>query len=838
MSRISAGEAYVSISCDNKNLLAGLREAGQKIQETSRTFSAASSSLNPSLNVGGADAFRSALREVRREAEQTANAAKKLSDRFVITAGDVWHAFSGMARGLSSLLGGVGDQFDKMTLRTGLSTQALSEYAHAAEMCGASISDVEGAMRSMAAQLVAAQNGSSRAQKAFSILGLSVDAIAGRSPEEQFDAIARAISSIEDPTQRAGAALKIFGSAGTSLLPLFAQGPDGLAKLRDEARELGVSIDGETAKLGAAFKDSMTRLRASVQGLGLAVSKLLTPYLVELANAAARTLAQISALAERHPVLTKTILATAAAVAGLTSAVFLSGKAWAAMTGAMTTAMRVLTGLKAAVLANPWLALAAAITGAVAAIAAYKSAMSNVPKLETDARDKLEAGEAAAAQARADLERLKTLEDISKRQRLSNSEVSEAARLAESLRQSYGDLGISVDAVAGKISGAAAAQDKLNAKILEARRQTLQASINEARTNESTGAIEMDIAKNSVSDWDAIIGKKYGQSWKEYFTEGLKIYGSTDELKLAMVQDDPKFKARVAAAKEKNRAQIATWQAELDAMNASAQHAAEQTAEAAAPDAAAVVTMGASVADFIDAGTEEEKSALDRKIDQIKKKREELIQELRRLADPSGEVDWTDADAVDRLFASSPAAQQYQQQALQVDASAQRQIAQAQAEDARQRQAEQARLAEKQRAEAEAAAKKKAEDDKQLADAQQKYWERHAAPQEKLAAAAVELQTAMRELVEAQRGQDNATIAAALNKLGEAEDKYASLEEAVNATSEAIGHSVGGTFSAWQASSIAAVDFDKQSLREAKTQTGFLRQIAQNTRQHGAAVFA
>ena len=837
MSRISAGEAYVSISCDNKNLLAGLREAGQKIQETSRTFSAASSSLNPSLNVGGADAFRSALREVRREAEQTANAAKKLSDRFVITAGDVWHAFSGMARGLSSLLGGVGDQFDKMTLRTGLSAEALSEYAHAAEMCGASISDVEGAMRSMAAQLVAAQNGSSRAQKAFSILGLSVDAIAGRSPEEQFDAIARAISSIEDPTQRAGAALKIFGSAGTSLLPLFAQGPDGLAKLREEARALGVSIDSETATLGANFTDSMTRLRAAVQGLGLAISKLLTPYLVELANAAARTLAQISALAERHPVLTKTILATAAAVAGLTSAVFLSGKAWGAMTGAMTTAMRVLTGLKAAVLANPWLALAAAITGAVAAIAAYKSAMSNVPKLETDAKDALEAGEAAAAQARADLERLKTLEDISKRQRLSNSEVSEAARLAESLRQSYGDLGISVDAVAGKISGATAAQDKLNAKILEGRKQTLQAAINEARTNESTGAIEMDIAKNSVSDWDAIIGKKYGQSWKDYFTS-FDTYGSTDELKLAMVEDDPKFKARVKAAKEKNRAQIATWQAELDAMNASAQRTAEQTAEAAAPDASAVVTMGASVADFIDAGTEEERSALDRKIDQIKRKREELIQELRRLADPSGEVDWTNADEVDKLFASSPTAAQYQQQALQVDASAQRQIQQAQAEEARRQQAEQARLAEKQRAEAEAAAKKKADDDKQLADAQQKYWERHAAPQEKLAAAAVELQTAMRELVEAQRGQDSATIAAALNKLGEAEDKYASLEEAVNATSEAIGHSVGGTFSAWQASSIAAVDFDKQSLREAKTQTGFLRQIAQNTRSHGAAVFA
>ena len=120
MSRISAGEAFVSVSVDNKNLLSGLKEASARIQETTRTFNASKSALNPNLSISNADAFRASLREVRREAEQTANVARKLSDRFVITAGDIYHAFRGVASTLTNLLGGMGDEFDKMAARTGL----------------------------------------------------------------------------------------------------------------------------------------------------------------------------------------------------------------------------------------------------------------------------------------------------------------------------------------------------------------------------------------------------------------------------------------------------------------------------------------------------------------------------------------------------------------------------------------------------------------------------------------------------------------------------------------------------------------------------------------------
>lgn len=833
--KISAGEAFVSVSVKNDNLISGLKQASEQIRATARDFSAQNAALSPNLSISGSDAFRASLREVRREAEQTANAAKKLSDRFVITAGDIYHAFRGVASTLGNLLGGMGDQFDKMAARTGVSVGALSEYAHAAKICGASIGDVEGALRSMATQLVAAQNGSARARKSFEILGLNIDEIAGKSPEKQFDQIARAISSIADPTERAGAAMKIFGAAGASLLPLFSEGPDGLQKLREEARRLGVSIDAETAKIGAEFTDATTRLKSAFSGVGISLSKLLTPALIEASNSVARIVSAITGFVENNPILTKSIGGVVAGIAGLTSAIFVGTKAFAGISTAAATLGRVLAGLKAAILVNPWLALAGAIAAAVAAVAAYRAAVSGVPKFSDSAKTALDEGEAAREQDRANLERLKTLEQISQKQQLSNGEIAEAARLAEQLRQKYGDVGISVDTVTGKIKGASAAQAELNERMNENRKRELAAAIKEAQTNIDTGALDLEMAKNRVSDWDAIIGKKYGQTWKDYFTSWDR-YDTTDELKLAMVKDDPKFQARLNASKEKTRAQIASWQAELDALS---QTAVRSTVDAIQETATgATVTESDAVADFIKKGTEEEKSALDQRIDAIKDRRNRLIAELRKLADPNGEVDWNDSNAVDALFRTNPNAAAYQRQALAVDASANAQIQREQDKARQQAEAERIRQAEIERqAEAERQ-RKQQEGDKALAEAERKRFEKFASPLERLALAEQDLQQAMNDLTAAQQTGDSATIAAALNRLGETEDKYQNVSDAVADMAANVGRSVGGTFNAWQAATVASVDYDKQTLIEQRTQTGYLRQIVSNTRRGNAAVFA
>lgn len=847
MSRIRAGEAFVAVSVDNKNLISGLREASARIRETSQTFSSASSVLNPELKISGADAFSASLREIRKEAVETANAAKKLSDRFVITAGDVWNAFRGLASNLGGLLGGIGDQFDKMSLRTGLSTTALSEFAHAAAISGASVSDIEGAMRSLASQLVAAENGSSRAEKAFSILGLDVQKIASLSPERQFEEVARAIASIKEPTERAGAAMRIFGSAGAALLPLFANGPDGLAKLRAEARALGVSIDAETAKMGADFTDATTRLKTALQGVGLSVAKILTPALIELANAATRIFSAFSNLVKNNPVLSSSLLGIAGAVATLTSGVYLASNAWTLLSGAVASASKVLSKASALALANPWTALAVAIGAAVAAVAAYKFAVSNVPKFSSDAQDALEAGKAEREQDRADLERLRTLEKISLRQKLSNEEIAEAARLAERLRQRYGDVGIEVDAVAGSIKGATSAQAELNRKILEGQANQLRGSIAEAQANESSGALRRKMMEDEVGWFENLTGKKRGSTWGDWWGELFGREGAdgmandSGEKGLEQIlEGDAEFQKRLNAAIQKNRANIQEWQAELNAIETALEGAAESAPENLVPNVETLERSEDVVADFIERGTEEEKTALEKRIETIKNEREKLIRELRKLADPSGEVDWSNAGAVDEFLRNNPTARAIQNQALQVDASAQSQIARAQAEDAQRQENERRQAEEKRLQEERAAAEARSKGEKDLAEAMRERFEKFASPAEKLALAEEDLQKAVEDLTAAQQSGDSGTIAAALRRLSDTEDKYVSAAEAVDKIGENVGKSMGGTFSAWQASTAASVGFEKQTLNEQKRQTNYLRQIysAMQRNGNGGAVFA
>ena len=99
-----------------------------------------------------------------------------------------------------------GDEIQKMALRTGFSTEALSEYKHAAELSGASLDTVEKGVKRMQKVLFDAEKGLSTAKDALGALNLSVEQLQGLSPEQQFEKLSNAIAEVEDPSRRAALA--------------------------------------------------------------------------------------------------------------------------------------------------------------------------------------------------------------------------------------------------------------------------------------------------------------------------------------------------------------------------------------------------------------------------------------------------------------------------------------------------------------------------------------------------------------------------------------------------------------------------------------------------------
>lgn len=200
-----------------------------------------------------------------------------------------------------------GDEIQKMGLRTGVSTVALSELKFALEQSGSSLEGFEKGIRRMSSFIQDGRDGLTETTRAMESLGLSVEAFDDLSPEAAFDLLTKSLAGVDDSLTQAALAQDIFGRSGTALLPMLAQGQDGIAKLRKEAHDLGIVFDQDAADAAARLVDAQNTLRKSVDGVKFAIAEQLVPSLTPLVEGFAKTISKVSEWAKENPVLAKTI---------------------------------------------------------------------------------------------------------------------------------------------------------------------------------------------------------------------------------------------------------------------------------------------------------------------------------------------------------------------------------------------------------------------------------------------------------------------------------------------------------------------------------------------------
>ena len=138
---------------------------------------------------------------------------------------------------------GAGDQIQKMAIRTGFSTESLSELRVAAELSGTSLDGFENAARRMFRTISDAERDMMTAVDALGALGLTSAELINLHPEEAFHKIAFALADLETHAMKSAKASEIFGRQGTMLLPMLEDGAEGFAELSKKAHELGVIWD-------------------------------------------------------------------------------------------------------------------------------------------------------------------------------------------------------------------------------------------------------------------------------------------------------------------------------------------------------------------------------------------------------------------------------------------------------------------------------------------------------------------------------------------------------------------------------------------------------------------
>ena len=227
--------------------------------------------------------------------------------------------------GAAKLFAGMGDDMAKMSARTGLAVEALSELRYAHERSGAGAEDLEKGLRTMNRTIIEAARGSASARQNLNRLGLTIADLNGLSPDQQFELIADRLSRIRNPANRATIAMEVFGRSGARLLPMLSAGADGIQELRQEANRLGLTMSTEDAQAAEALTDAWTNLTASVKRVAFMVGAALAPTLKDIADWITRVAANLGSWINENREVITVIAAVIAGIIGVGAALMILG---------------------------------------------------------------------------------------------------------------------------------------------------------------------------------------------------------------------------------------------------------------------------------------------------------------------------------------------------------------------------------------------------------------------------------------------------------------------------------------------------------------------------------
>ena len=289
---------------------AGVDKNSAQYQALQREIAATEQELKQAEKA--ARGFSPALESIKASAQKAADGLK--------TAADKTRALSTAAAGALTALGGLGikamktaDEILTMASQTGFSTDELQKFSYAADRLDVSVSDITGAMKKLKTKI----DPSNKSLKELGVIVAYADGTLRDSNDVFYDVV-RALSRIENETERDQKAMEIFGKSADSLAGIIDDGGEALRQYAKEAEKAGAIMDEETLKALGEMNDEFDKLKA--QGMGVLIQtgskalKALSPVLQQIATAVGNVFEWISKLS---PETMKTVLIVLAAVAAL-----------------------------------------------------------------------------------------------------------------------------------------------------------------------------------------------------------------------------------------------------------------------------------------------------------------------------------------------------------------------------------------------------------------------------------------------------------------------------------------------------------------------------------------
>ena len=347
---------YDALSREISDTTVRLGQLQQQQSATNSAFQAASS---------GTSAFQSGLQGI-------SNAAMNVAQKTAAISAAAGMALGGMiALGVQSAA--TADDLVTMAQQAGISTTYLQELKYASEGIDVPLDTINGALKKMKSNINSNKD-------AFAAIGVSIEDQNGqlRSTESIFKDCVKALGNIDNETKRDTEAMKIFGESADELAGLIDDGGAAMAKLGQEAHNIGAIIPEEDLQRLASFNDKIQNMKMKIEVAGMELALPILQAMEPVINNVSAALTILASVAGKVPApiiqitmgflaLVAIVAPIALGIAGISSALqFLTGTlpgvgvAFGEMANAMTTALA----------ANPYIAAVVAII-AVLALLAY-----------------------------------------------------------------------------------------------------------------------------------------------------------------------------------------------------------------------------------------------------------------------------------------------------------------------------------------------------------------------------------------------------------------------------------------------------------------------------------
>lgn len=339
----SLGELKVKVSVDvdvdgskrqHQQIAADAVAANARAAQQTESMWAQAGAVSAQHQAAQIDATTMAQVQAADEAAQAhEEAARRVSERWGRAFENVRNVIAGMATaavaGVAAFTSNFVDNalaIDRQARSLGMSTDEVQRWRFVAQQAGLEGNDLGEAIGQLSQRSLDAAQNAGQNRDTFERLGIAyADASGNVLPaSEIMKNAADALARLGPGTEQTATAIQIFGEKGRLLLPVLAQGRDGINRMSDEFDRLGGGIDRETIESTKRLQESMSRLGLRVMALIEPIAGRLVGGLEKLADKAGPLIDGFRRFTENSSALRAAMISLGAAAVVAGGAMFIA----------------------------------------------------------------------------------------------------------------------------------------------------------------------------------------------------------------------------------------------------------------------------------------------------------------------------------------------------------------------------------------------------------------------------------------------------------------------------------------------------------------------------------